>query len=93
LILLALAVATAGGQGLLARLMDVGGVDTPTGFIDALDRAFPDPTIAGHLRGAGDAIERWMSRLRKVDMTLPGGLGGSIELEPDPDRRAGPGGG
>jgi hypothetical protein len=73
--------------------MDVGGVDTPTGFIDALDRAFPDPTIAGHLRGAGDAIERWMSRLRKVDMTLPGGLGGSIELEPDPDRRAGPGGG
>jgi hypothetical protein len=75
----------AAGQGLLARLVDVGGVDTPAGFIDALDRAFPDQTIAGHLRGAGDAVDRLMSRLRKVDMKLPGGLGGGIELQAPPD--------
>ena len=60
----------AAGQGLLARLVDVGGVETPAGFIDALDRAFPDETIAGHLRGAGEVVGRWISRLRKVDMEL-----------------------
>ena len=75
----------AAGQGLLARLVDVGGVDTPAGFIDALDRAFPDQTIAGHLRGAGKAVGRWKSRLHKVDLTLPGGLGGSIEFQAPPD--------
>ncbi len=72
-------------QGLIARLVDVGGVETPAGFIDALDRAFPDETIAGHLRGAGEAVGRWISRLRKVDVTLPGGVGGGIELQAPPD--------
>ncbi|HYN76663.1 MAG TPA: hypothetical protein VES73_02580, partial [Lamprocystis sp. (in: g-proteobacteria)] len=75
----------AAGQGLLARLVDVGGVDTCAGFIEALDRALPDATIAGHLRGAGEAVGRWMSRLRKVDVELPGVLGGGIELQAPPD--------
>jgi hypothetical protein len=75
----------AAGQGLLARLVDVGGVETPAAFIDALHRAFPDETIVGHLRGAGEAVGRWMSRLRKVDVKLPGGLGGGIEIQAPPD--------
>jgi hypothetical protein len=75
----------AAGQGLLARLVDVGGVETPAAFIDALDRAFPDETIAGHLRGAGEAVGRWIARLRKLDVKLPGGLGGGMELQAPPD--------
>jgi len=75
----------AAGQGLLAKLVDVGGVDTPAGFIDALHRAFPDATIAGHLRGAGEALGKLTSRLRKVDVKLFGGVGGGIELQAPPD--------
>lgn len=75
----------AAGQGLIARLVDVGGIDTPAAFIDALHRAFPDETIAGHLRGAVEAVGRWMSRLRKVDVKLPGDVGGGIEFQAPPD--------
>ncbi len=75
----------AAGQGLIAKLVDVGGVDMPAGFIDTLDRSLPDETIAGHLRGAGEALGAWMSRLRKVDVKLPGGVGGGIELQAPPD--------
>lgn len=71
----------AAAQGLLARLVDVGGFDTSAGFIDALDRALPDQSIAGHLRAAGQAVRDWLARVRKVDLRGPGGIGGGIELQ------------
>jgi uncharacterized protein len=72
------------GQGLLSGLVDLEGLDTPSAFIGALDRAFPDATVADHMRSAADAFGGWLSRLRKVDLKLPGGMGGGIELQAPP---------
>jgi hypothetical protein len=75
----------AAAKGSIAVLVDVGGLDTPAAFIDALHRAFPDATVAGHLREAGKTVGGWLSRLKKVDVKLPGGLGGGIEMQAPPD--------
>ncbi len=72
-------------HGLVARLVDVGGFDTTAGVIAALDRALPDQTIAGHLHAAGKAAGDWLARVRKLDLKLPGGVGGSIEVQAPPD--------
>ena len=69
------------GHGLVARLEDVGGLDTAAAFIDALDRAVADETIAGHLRTAGKPMRDWMARVRKVGLHLPGDLGAGIEIQ------------
>lgn len=75
----------AAAKGSIAVLVDVGGLDTPAAFIDTLNRAFPDATVAGHLREAGKTVGDWLSRLKKVDVKLPGGLGGGIEIQAPPD--------
>lgn len=72
-------------QGLFGRLVDLEGLDTPAAFIAALDRAFPDTTVSGHMHDAAAAVGGWLSRLRKVDIKLPGGMGGGIELQAPPD--------
>jgi uncharacterized protein len=74
------------GQGLIGRLVDMEGLDTPAAFIAALDRAVPDATIAGYLRQAATAVSDRLARVRKVGVNLPGGLGGgSIEVQAPPD--------
>jgi len=75
------------GQGLLGRLVDLEGLDTPAAFIHALDQAFPHATVAGHLGATVGAVGNWLSRLRKVDVKLPGGVGGGVELQAPPDAR------
>lgn len=72
-------------RGLLGRLVDLEGLDSPSAFIGALDRAFPDATVAGHARVAAGATGGWLSRLRKAELKLPGGIGGGIELQAPPD--------
>lgn len=72
-------------HGLVARLVDVGGCDSTASFIKALDRAIPDQTIAGHLRAAGRPLRDWMDRVRKVDLKLPGGISGGIEVQAPPE--------
>jgi uncharacterized protein len=72
-------------RGLLGRLVDLEGLDTPAAFIRALDGAFPDATVSGHTRGAAGAMGGWLARLRKIDVKLPGGMGGGIGLQDPPD--------
>jgi uncharacterized protein len=73
------------GQGLLGGLVDLSGLDTPAGFVQTLDRAFPEPTVTGHMQAAAEAVGDWLSRLRKINVKLPGGMGGSTELQAPPD--------
>jgi uncharacterized protein len=75
----------AAAHGLVGRLVDVGGLDSTAVVIDALDRTVPDQTIAGHLRTASKAAGDWLARVRKVDLKLPGGVGGGIEVQAPPE--------
>jgi AAA+ ATPase superfamily predicted ATPase len=72
-------------KGMLARLIDVEGIDTVDGFVAELDRAFPDDTISGYLKTAGTQVSGLLARFRKVEVKLPGGLGGGLELQAIPD--------
>lgn len=70
----------ASDKGLLARLIDVEGIDTCEGFIGEIERAFPNDTISGHLRTAAERVSAWVGNLKKVEVKLPGGVGGGLEL-------------
>lgn len=72
-------------KGLLAKLIDVEGVDTAEGFIAEIERAFPDGRIAAHVAAAKDRVAGWFDRIRKVEVKLPGGVGGGLELQGLPD--------
>jgi uncharacterized protein len=72
-------------KGLWAQLVDVEGVDSVEVFIAALDRAFPDDSMTGYLKSAGNTLSAWLERIRKVDLKLPGGIGGGIEVQAKPD--------
>lgn len=43
-------------QGMLSRLIDVEGVDTPDAFVAALDHAFPDTTVKGFIKKSTEKI-------------------------------------
>lgn len=75
----------AADKGLLARLIDVEGLDTSEGFIGEIERAFPDATVGGYLKAASGRVSEWLVRLKKVDVKLPGGFGGGLELQAMPD--------
>jgi AAA+ ATPase superfamily predicted ATPase len=61
-------------KGLLARLVDVEGLDSTGAFVEATGRAFPEHTVATHSKAAGELISGWFSRIKKVDLKLPGGF-------------------
>lgn len=69
-------------HGLLARLIDMSGIDSAAAFIAELERAFPDDSISGHLNSAAEKANAWLNRVRKLDLKLPGDVGGSLELQP-----------
>ena len=72
-------------QGMLSRLIDVEGVDTPDAFVAALDLAFPDTTVKGFIKKSSEKINSWLDRVRKVNVTLPFGMGGGgVELQAQP---------
>ena len=71
----------AAAHGLLSRLIDVEGLDSATAFIDALEDAYPDGSLKGHMLAASEKVTEWFARLRKVDLKLPGGIGGGLELQ------------
>ncbi|MBC7953534.1 MAG: ATP-binding protein [Rhodospirillaceae bacterium] len=75
----------AADKGLLARLVDVEGIDTPQAFIAELERAFPDSSVTGHLQAAGSKASEWLNRFRKVELKIPGGFGGGLELQAMPE--------
>lgn len=71
-------------KGLLAVLIDVEGIDNAAAFFDAIDKALPDESIRAHLQAMADHVGGWFARLKKVEVKIPGGAGGGVELQPLP---------
>ncbi len=72
-------------KGLMARLVDMEGISSAEAFVGALERAFPDESITGYLRAAHKKTSDWLTRFRKVEVKLPGGIGGGLEMQAMPD--------
>lgn len=71
----------AAAQGLLAQHVDVQGVEGVQGFIDEISRKFPDATIKGHWGAMSQGAKNWLSAVKKVELTGPGGVGAALELQ------------
>lgn len=68
-------------QGLLSRLIDVEGIDTPEEFVASIEDAFPDTTVKGFVKKYAEKINSWLGRVHKANLTLPAGMGGGgVEL-------------
>lgn len=68
-------------RGLFARLIDLEGLDSASAFVAALNAAYPDESLMAHAKAAGEKVGAWLQRLRKIDVKLPGGFGGSLEMQ------------
>jgi|GEM_PF-437619 len=70
-------------HGLLAKWLDVSNINSAKGFVDLLDRAFPERTIGRFLSDRSQQVGNWFRIIRKVEVNLPdevGGGGFGIEL-------------
>lgn len=65
------------GKGLMARLVDVEGINSAEAFVGALECAFLDESITGYLKAAGKKASDWLARIR-IRKIGPSG----VELEP-----------
>lgn len=65
------------GKGLMARLVDVEGINSAEAFVGALECAFPDESITCYLKAAGKKASDWLARIR-IRKIGPSG----VELEP-----------
>lgn len=72
-------------KGLLARLIDVEGIDSAAAFVAAIDSALPDDSLRAQLQAMGRHAGDWLTRLKKVEVKIPGGAGGSVEWQSLPD--------
>lgn len=72
-------------KGLLACFVDLEGLDSAAALIAAINTACPDTSLKNHAKVAAGAISDGMGRLRKIELKLPGGLGGGLELQAPPD--------
>lgn len=70
-------------KGLHPRYIDLQGLDSADAFLAALDAAFPDASLQGHLKSASGAIKNWLARINKLDIKVAGS-GGAIELQHPP---------
>lgn len=73
----------AAGYGLLAKWLDVSGIDSAQGFVAFLDQAFPDKSIRSFIDNMTQRAKDWIRNVRKLNVTLPheaGGVGLGIEL-------------
>ena len=68
-------------RGLLARHVDVQGVESAQAFIDHVSGHFPDASVKGYVTALGKTAKAWLSAVRKVEIKGPGGVGGGIELQ------------
>lgn len=69
-------------KNLLAQLVDVEGMDSVETFLAALEQVFPDHSVKHYLSSAGESL---LERIRKLEIKLPGGIGGGIEMQARPD--------
>lgn len=67
-------------KGLLAKHIDVEGIDTIEGFIEELNKAFPDDSINHYLNALSGQAKSWLARIKKVEIPV---IGGSVELQAD----------
>jgi hypothetical protein len=68
-------------DGVMARHVDVQGVEGAQGFIDQISLLFPDATISGYLSKMGQGAKKWLGAVKKIDVKGPGGIGGALELQ------------
>ena len=70
-------------HGLMARWLDVSNINSAQGFVDLLDRAFPEKNIRRFLSDRSQQVGSWFKIIRKVEVNLPDEVGGGsfgIEL-------------
>ncbi len=73
-------------HGYIAALVDVSGHDTAVEFLDCIERAFPDESVRHSLGKLGKLIASPIKIIKKVDVKLPGGVGGGgFELQALPE--------
>jgi hypothetical protein len=73
-------------RGVLAKLIDVEGLDSAQAFVQALADAYPDATVSGFASAAGGKIANLFSGVRKASVSLPAGMGsGTVEWQAMPD--------
>ncbi|MEI7696169.1 MAG: ATP-binding protein [Chlorobium sp.] len=73
-------------HGLMARWLDVSNISSAQGFVDLLDRAFPERNIGRFLSDRSQQVGSWFKIIRKVEVNLPdevGGGGFGFELSGD----------
>ena len=66
---------------LLSAMVDVEGADTALGFIAAIESAFPDASMQARLLALGKRAVSAIPTVKKIDLRLPGGIGGGLELQ------------
>ena len=69
-------------KGLMARLVDVEGINSAEAFVGALECAFPDESITGYLKAAGKKASDWLARIR-IRKIGPSGV--ELETQAMPD--------
>jgi uncharacterized protein len=68
-------------DNIMARHVDVQGVEGAQGFIDEISKHFPDATISGYLSRMGQGAKRLIGSVKKFEAKGPGGIGGVLELQ------------
>ena len=63
-------------HGLMARWLDVSNINSAQGFVDLLDRAFPERNIGRFLSDRSQQVGSWFKIIRKVEVNLPDEVGG-----------------
>ena len=63
-------------HGLLAKWLDVSNINSAQGFVDLLDRAFPEKNIVRFLSDSSRQVGNWFKIIRKVEVNLPEEVGG-----------------
>jgi uncharacterized protein len=71
-------------RGWHAVLVDLEGPSTVEGMLSELERSLPDTAIVRWLERVKTKAGRAADRLRNVEINLPGGFGGGLELQPPP---------
>ncbi len=68
-------------ESIMARHVDVQGVEGAQGFIDEISKHFPDVTISGYLAKMGQGAKKLIGSVKKFEAKGPGGIGGALELQ------------
>ncbi len=68
-------------KGLLAKHVDVQGIEGAKAFIDEISNHFPDASVKGYLGSLTGTAKQWLSSVKKIELKGLGGVGGALELQ------------